>query len=66
MRDPQEVGPDGTTIKDRMQGLLMKIANDIKESGSACDHYMKKGVLGMWRHSTIPTSANSTLFQPRL
>lgn len=48
MRDPEEKGPDGTTIKDRMQGLIEKIAKDIEEAGSACDHYMKKGFLGLY------------------
>lgn len=47
MKDPDEVGPDGMTIKDRMQGLMQEIANDIKACGSACDVYMKKSFLGM-------------------
>jgi hypothetical protein len=47
MRDSKEVGPDGTTIEDRMSALLQKIAKDIEETGSACDHYTKKGFLGI-------------------
>jgi hypothetical protein len=47
MRDPKQVGPDGTTLSDRMSSLLERIAKDIEETGSACDHYMKKGFLGM-------------------
>ncbi|KAJ7578160.1 hypothetical protein C8J56DRAFT_797697, partial [Mycena floridula] len=53
MRDPEEVGPDGTTIKDRMQALIETIANDIKETGSACDHYLKKGFLAKTVKSKI-------------
>lgn len=46
MKDPDEIGPDGTTLKDRMQSLMQKIAKDITEAGSACDVYLKKGFLG--------------------
>jgi hypothetical protein len=48
MRDPEEKGPDGTTLKDRMSGLMQAIANDITSCGSACDVYIKKGFLGMF------------------
>lgn len=46
MKDPDERGPDGMTIKDRMQELMQAIANDIKACGSACDVYMRKSFLG--------------------
>ncbi len=46
IKDPKEIGPDGTTIEDRMGSLMEAIAKDIRETGSACDHYLKKGFLG--------------------
>lgn len=46
MKDPKEVAPDGSTLDDRIQGLMQKIAKDITNAGSACDVYMKKGFLG--------------------
>jgi len=51
MRDPDVVGSDGTTIKDRMQGEMYILAKDIEETGSFCDHYLKKGFLGKYVYS---------------
>ncbi|KAF7322010.1 Protein kinase domain-containing protein [Mycena kentingensis (nom. inval.)] len=45
MRDPADVGPDGTPLQDRMAGMLQNIADDITACGSACDVYMKKSFL---------------------
>ncbi|KXN81068.1 hypothetical protein AN958_06141, partial [Leucoagaricus sp. SymC.cos] len=45
IRDPDEVGLDGTILKDRMQPLMAQIAQDIKECGSACDVYLKKSFI---------------------
>lgn len=45
MRDPEDCGPDGITIKDRMQPLIERIAKSIRECGSACDAYLKKSFL---------------------
>lgn len=45
MRDPEDCGPDGITIEDRMQPLIERIARSIQECGSACDAYMKKSFL---------------------
>ncbi|KXN81070.1 hypothetical protein AN958_06143 [Leucoagaricus sp. SymC.cos] len=45
MKDPEEQGADGITIKDRMQPLIEKIAKSIQECGSACDAYLKKSFL---------------------
>ncbi|KAK0213335.1 hypothetical protein DFS33DRAFT_1249993, partial [Desarmillaria ectypa] len=45
IKDPKEVDSDGTTIEDRMGSLMEAIAKDIRETGSACDHYLKKGFL---------------------
>ncbi|KAJ6594849.1 hypothetical protein B0H19DRAFT_1096915 [Mycena capillaripes] len=53
MRDPDEKGPDGTTLKDRMSGLMQSIAKDITACGSACDVYMKKSFLAKTIKSKI-------------
>ena len=34
------------TIAERLEGLMMQIAKDVKACGSACDAYLKKGFLG--------------------
>ncbi len=48
VHDAQELRPDGTTIEDQIETLMKTIANDIKETASACDYYLKKGFLGAW------------------
>ncbi|KAG7442638.1 uncharacterized protein BT62DRAFT_954741 [Guyanagaster necrorhizus] len=53
IKDPKEVGRDGTTIEDRMGSLMEAIAKDIRETGSACDHYLKKGFLAKTMKSKI-------------
>ncbi|KAJ7762637.1 hypothetical protein B0H16DRAFT_1311844, partial [Mycena metata] len=53
IRDPEEKGPDGTTLKDRMSGLMESIAKDITTCGSACDVYMKKSFLAKTVKSKI-------------
>ncbi|KAJ7230020.1 hypothetical protein GGX14DRAFT_581900 [Mycena pura] len=53
MRDPEETGPDGTTLKDRMSGLMQSIASDITACGSACDVYIKKSFLAKTIKSKI-------------
>ncbi|KAJ7657340.1 hypothetical protein DFH06DRAFT_991084, partial [Mycena polygramma] len=53
MRDPEEKGPDGTSLKDRMSGLMQAIAKDITACGSACDVYLKKGFLAKTIKSKI-------------
>ncbi|KAK0432641.1 hypothetical protein EV421DRAFT_1719390, partial [Armillaria borealis] len=45
VHDAQEVRPDGTTIKDQIGTLMITIANDIKETASTCNYYLKKGFL---------------------
>ncbi|KAJ7221269.1 hypothetical protein GGX14DRAFT_669232, partial [Mycena pura] len=47
VHDPEVKGPDGTTLKDRMSGLIKSIADQIKECANECDVYLKKGLLGM-------------------
>jgi hypothetical protein len=42
VKDSEEVAPDGTTIKGRMQELVKKTADDIKACANACDTYSKK------------------------
>ncbi|KAF5348142.1 hypothetical protein D9756_010780 [Leucocoprinus leucothites] len=51
--DPEEIGPDGTVLKDRMQPLMEQIARDIKECGSACDVYLKKTFIAKMLKSKI-------------
>lgn len=38
---------DGLTLRDRLEGLMIKIADDIKACGNACDTYTKKNILGL-------------------
>ncbi|KXN91180.1 hypothetical protein AN958_02747 [Leucoagaricus sp. SymC.cos] len=58
IRDPDEVGPDGMIMKDRVQPLLKQIAQDIKKCGSACDVYLKK--------SFIAKTLKSKFYEARL
>ncbi|TFK64975.1 hypothetical protein BDN72DRAFT_962870 [Pluteus cervinus] len=53
IRDPMEKGPDGSPLGARMQKLMTKIANDIKDVGSACDAYLKKSFLARTLKSKI-------------
>ncbi|KAF7366517.1 hypothetical protein MSAN_00909000 [Mycena sanguinolenta] len=42
VKDVEEIAPDGSTIKGRMQELAKGTANDIKACANACDTYCKK------------------------
>ncbi|KAH8102306.1 hypothetical protein BXZ70DRAFT_891052, partial [Cristinia sonorae] len=42
VKDPKELGPDGTPIDSRLQGISEQAASDIKECANACDTYAKK------------------------
>ncbi|KAJ7140785.1 hypothetical protein C8R44DRAFT_237363 [Mycena epipterygia] len=53
MRDPQDKGPDGTTLTDRFAGLMESIAKSITACGSACDVYVKKSFLAKTLKSKI-------------
>ncbi|TFK63633.1 hypothetical protein BDN72DRAFT_308713 [Pluteus cervinus] len=53
IRDPTEAGPDGKLLGSRMQALMVKIEQDIKEAGSVCDAYMKKSFLARTLKSSI-------------
>ncbi|KAF9447895.1 hypothetical protein P691DRAFT_705894 [Macrolepiota fuliginosa MF-IS2] len=53
MRDPEDCGLDGITIKDRMKPLIERIAKSIGECGSVCDAYMKKSFLSRTLKSKI-------------
>ncbi|KAJ7090797.1 hypothetical protein B0H15DRAFT_836939 [Mycena belliarum] len=53
MRDPQEKGPDGTTLADRFSALMESIAKSITACGSACDVYLKKSFLAKTLKSKI-------------
>ncbi|TFK64974.1 hypothetical protein BDN72DRAFT_962869 [Pluteus cervinus] len=52
-RDPTEAGPDGLPLGARIQTLMVKIANDIKNAGSACDAYLRKSFLARTLKSKI-------------
>ncbi|KAF9050511.1 hypothetical protein BJ165DRAFT_1525732 [Panaeolus papilionaceus] len=52
-RSSGERGKDGITIAERLQGLMVTIADDVKRCGSACDAYVKKGFLAKTIKSTI-------------
>ncbi|KAJ7223972.1 hypothetical protein C8J57DRAFT_1591283 [Mycena rebaudengoi] len=45
IKDPEEVAPDGSTIRGRMQGILQSTADDIKSCANACDTYTKKKLI---------------------
>ncbi|KAI0766841.1 hypothetical protein BD413DRAFT_141310 [Trametes elegans] len=45
IKDEETPGPDGTTIKARMQELVQRAADDIKSCANACDAYAKKKLL---------------------
>lgn len=46
VKDADEVAPDGSTIKGRMQDLIRDTAEDIKKCANACDTYSKKKLVG--------------------
>ncbi|KAF8149382.1 hypothetical protein B0H34DRAFT_785385 [Crassisporium funariophilum] len=45
IRDSLDRGRDGMTIAERLKGLMVTIAKDVKACGSACDAYLKKSFL---------------------
>ncbi|KAJ6588495.1 hypothetical protein B0H19DRAFT_978427 [Mycena capillaripes] len=42
VKDAEEIAPDGSTIKGRMQQIVNGTADDIKACANACDTYSKK------------------------
>ncbi|KIK51733.1 hypothetical protein GYMLUDRAFT_120582, partial [Collybiopsis luxurians FD-317 M1] len=58
MKDPDHTDAKGETIMNRMSATLHKLAEDIKEAGSACDHYMKK--------SFVAKTLKSLMYEGRL
>ncbi|KAJ6499432.1 hypothetical protein C8R45DRAFT_115543 [Mycena sanguinolenta] len=42
VKDADEIAPDGSTIKGRMQEIVKATADDIKACANACDTYTKK------------------------
>ncbi|KAJ4475456.1 hypothetical protein J3R30DRAFT_3405750 [Lentinula aciculospora] len=67
MKDPDVKDPEETSIEHRMSALLKKIAEDITEVGSACDHHIKKSfvVSTPLSASTTPTpTPNSAFYLP--
>ena len=45
IKDEESIGPDGQTIKARMQELVKQAAEDIKMCANECDTYAKKRLL---------------------
>ncbi|KAJ7757035.1 hypothetical protein B0H16DRAFT_1721499 [Mycena metata] len=45
VQDADAVAPDGSTIKGRMQVIVMGTADDIKACSNACDTYSKKKLI---------------------
>ncbi|KAF8824770.1 hypothetical protein HHX47_DHR7000651 [Lentinula edodes] len=58
VKDPDQEDPDGNTMENRMGTLVKKIAEDITEVGSACDHYIKK--------SFVAKTLKSSKYEARL
>ncbi|PPR01646.1 hypothetical protein CVT24_001622 [Panaeolus cyanescens] len=74
-RSSQERGKDGVTIAQRLEGLMITIAEDVKKCGSACDAYIKKGFLGTLffvyplstqAEQTLAKTIKSTIYENRL
>ncbi|KAK0187865.1 hypothetical protein F5146DRAFT_731520 [Armillaria mellea] len=51
-KDPKDVGPDDLTINDRIGDLMKKIAQDIRNTGSVCEFYLKKSTISRIMKST--------------
>ncbi|RPD54176.1 hypothetical protein L227DRAFT_580748 [Lentinus tigrinus ALCF2SS1-6] len=45
IKDEEAIGPDGLTIKARMQELVKQAADEIKSCANACDTYSKKKLI---------------------
>ncbi|KAJ7084934.1 hypothetical protein C8R44DRAFT_894044 [Mycena epipterygia] len=46
VKDADEIAPDGSTIRGRMQEIVKGTADDIKACANACDTYSKKKLVG--------------------
>lgn len=70
MKDPDHTDEQGNTMENRMSALLKKIAQDITEAGSACDHYVKKSFVGelvlAQLHTNIPYNHRSSILAKTL
>ncbi|THU88449.1 hypothetical protein K435DRAFT_917088 [Dendrothele bispora CBS 962.96] len=54
LKDPSVQLPGSNeTVEGRLGGIVEKIANDIKKTGSAIDHYVKKGFLAKTIKSSV-------------
>ncbi|KAJ7844819.1 hypothetical protein B0H13DRAFT_2410877, partial [Mycena leptocephala] len=53
IRDPDDVGPDGTKLAARLGGLIQSIAQNITECGTACKIYSEKGFVSKTLKSKI-------------
>jgi hypothetical protein len=46
VKDVEQVSPDGSSIKARMQQLAGDTAKDIRDCANTCDTYTKKKLVG--------------------
>ncbi|KAJ6548552.1 hypothetical protein B0H19DRAFT_952740 [Mycena capillaripes] len=53
IRDPDDVGPDGTRLAARLGGLIQSIAQNITECGTACKIYSEKGFVSKTLKSKV-------------
>ncbi|KAF7297297.1 hypothetical protein MIND_00962900 [Mycena indigotica] len=66
VKDSEEIAPDGTTIKGRMQELMKGTADDIKSCANACDTYTKKKLVvkilkgGVWEQKLVTFAGKFT------
>ncbi len=57
IKDEETIGPDGTTVKARMQELVKQTADDIKSCANTCDTYSKKKLIVKVIKSSVWDSA---------
>ncbi|KAJ3573154.1 hypothetical protein NP233_g2616 [Leucocoprinus birnbaumii] len=58
VKNPTEVMPDGSILKDQLQNLMEEIIPDLKSFGQLCDHYLKK--------SFVARTLKSKIYEARL
>ncbi|KAG6828456.1 hypothetical protein H0H92_007865 [Tricholoma furcatifolium] len=67
VEDPNQKGPDGLSVAERLGELVHLIAQDIKQCGSACDAYLKKGFLVSAEHAPVIAKAiKASIWESRL
>lgn len=59
MKDSDEVMPDGSTVRGRLQTLVLTISEDLKACANATDTYRKKKLIGEYLHPSVSSASNS-------